>query len=93
MQEMGIAVIINRPFQAGALFRAVKDTALPPWAGDFADTWGQFFLKFIISHPAVTCVIPATSKPHHMKDNLEAGFGPLPSAATRDRMIEFVQSL
>ena len=93
MQDMGIAVLINRPYQAGALFRAVRGRELPDWAGDFAASWGQFFLKFIISHPAVTCVIPATSKPHHMQDNLEAGFGRLPDAATRRRMVDYVESL
>lgn len=92
-QELGIAVIINRPYQAGRLFRAVGDASLPSWALEFADSWGQFFLKFIISHPAVTCVIPATSKPRHMVDNLGAGFGPLPTEATRQRMIEFIADL
>ena len=93
MQDMGVAVLINRPYQAGRLFGAVRGKEMPGWAGEFATTWGQFFLKFIISHPAVTCVIPATSKPHHMKDNLEAGFGPLPDEPTRKRMIEFIESL
>ena len=90
---MGIAVLINRPYQAGGLFRAVSSRTLPGWAGEFTASWGQFFLKFIIGHPAVTCVIPATSKTHHMADNLEAGFGPLPDVATRRRMVEFVESL
>ena len=93
MQEMGIAVLINRPYQAGALFRAVLGVELPDWGREFADSWGQFFLKFIVSHPAVTCVIPATSKPHHMRDNLEAGFGVLPDNKTRERMVDFVESL
>ena len=92
-QETGIAVLINRPYQSGALFRAVSGRDLPGWAAEFASSWGQFFLKFIISHPAVTNVIPATSKPHHMRDNLEAGFGQLPDAATRNRMIDFMASL
>ena len=92
-QEMGIAVLINRPYQSGALFRAVSGRDLPGWAAEFAASWGQFFLKFIISHPAVTNVIPATSKPHHMRDNLEAGFGMMPDAAMRDRMIDFMASL
>ena len=92
-QDMGVAVLINRPFQSGALFNAVRGVELPGWAGEFAASWGQFFLKFIISHPAVTCVIPATSKPHHMQDNLEAGFGRLPDAPTRQRMIEFIEAL
>jgi diketogulonate reductase-like aldo/keto reductase len=92
-QDMGIAVLINRPFQAGRLFRAVSGSAVPDWAQPFAESWGQFFLKFIISHPAVTCVIPATSKPHHMADNLEAGFGLIPDTATRRRMADFIGSL
>lgn len=91
--DLGIAVIINRPFQAGRLFRAVSGKSLPDWATEFAASWGQFFLKFIISHPAVTCVIPATSKPHHMLDNLGAGHGIIPDAATRARMIEFFKTL
>ena len=91
--EKGVAVLINRPFQSGTLFRAVGDKPVPEWAADFASSWGQFFLKFIISHPAVTCVIPATSKPHHMRDNLEAGFGMLPDQATRERMIKFIAGL
>lgn len=91
--DMGIAVLINRPYQSGALFRAVGDRPLPDWAHDFAASWGQFFLKFIISHPAVTAAIPATSKPRHMRDNLEAGFGELPDAATRQRMIDYVKAL
>ena len=83
----------KRPYQAGSLFRTVRGVELPDWSRGFADSWGQFFLKFIVSHPAVTCVIPATSKPHHMRDNLEAGFGRLPDDATRERMVGFVQSL
>jgi len=92
-RDLGIAVIINRPFMAGRLFRAVGDMPLPDWAGDFADSWGRFFLKFIVSHPAVTCVIPATSKLRHMVDNAGAGFGPLPDEATRRRMVQFFEGL
>ena len=92
-QELGIAVLINRPYQAGRLFRAVSGKDLPEFAKDFADSWGQFFLKFIISHPAVTCVIPATSKPHHMVDNLGAGFGNIPDAHMRKRMVDYFASL
>ncbi len=91
--DLGVGVIANRPFQAGALFAAVRGRELPDWAIGFADGWGQFFLKFIVSHPAVTCVIPATSKPEHMRDNVRAGFGDLPDARTRQRMIEFVQGV
>jgi diketogulonate reductase-like aldo/keto reductase len=92
-QDLGIAVLVNRPFMEGSLFSAVRDQALPDWATDFAQSWAQFFLKFIVSHPAVTCVIPATSKPHHMADNLGAGFGTLPDATTRQKMSAFWDSL
>jgi diketogulonate reductase-like aldo/keto reductase len=92
-QDLGIAVLINRPYQSGRLFRAVAGKQLPQWASEFAASWGQFFLKWIIGHPAVTCVIPATSKPQHMRDNVEAGFGALPDQDTRRRMVEFMSSL
>ncbi len=92
-QDLGIAVLVNRPYQAGRLFRAVAGRELPDFATEFADSWGQFFLKFIISHPAVTCVIPATSKPHHMTDNLGAGFGNMPDRHLRKRMADYFASL
>ena len=92
-RELGIAVLINRPFVTGRLFSAVRGKELPEWAQPFADSWGQFFLKFIVSHPAVTCVIPATSKPHHMLDNLGAGTGELPTKAMRQRMASYFSSL
>jgi diketogulonate reductase-like aldo/keto reductase len=92
-RDLGIAVLINRPYQAGRLFAAVAGRELPAFAREFAASWGQFFLKFIISHPAVTCVIPATSKPRHMEDNLGAGFGAMPDAAMRKRMAEFFAAL
>lgn len=92
-RDLGIAVLINRPFRRGGLFAAVAGKTVPDWAQPFAASWGQFFLKFIISHPAVTCVIPATSKPHHMIDNLGAGNGDLPDTAMRKRMADFFASL
>jgi diketogulonate reductase-like aldo/keto reductase len=92
-KDLGIAVLINRPFVAGRLFRAAGDRSLPQWAREFADSWGQLFLKYIISHPAVTCVIPATTKPHHMVDNLAAGFGALPDDKTRQRIVTLYESL
>ena len=92
-QDLGIAVLINRPFMAGGLFRAVGDRPLPAWAAEFADSWGQFFLKFIVSHDAVTCAIPATSKLRHMVDNAGAGVGPMPDAAARQRMVKFIESV
>jgi len=93
-QEKGIATLVNRPFARGDLFQTVKGQALPAWASDIdVKSWGQFFLKFVVSHPAVTCAIPATSKPHHMLDNMGAGFGRLPDAAMRQRMIRYIESL
>ena len=91
--DMGVAVLINRPYQGGALFGAVSGRQVPDWATPFAASWGQFFLKFIVSHPAVTCAIPATRKAHHMRDNLQAGFGALPDQPTRERMIRFLMEL
>ena len=85
--ERGIAVLVNRPYAEGALFRRVKGRALPPWAAELdCQSWGQFFLKWILAHPAVTCVIPATSKPEHLTDNMGAGTGVLPDPAARARM-------
>jgi diketogulonate reductase-like aldo/keto reductase len=91
--DQGVAVLINRPFQAGRLFDAIAGKSVPDWAVDFAESWGQFFLKFIISHPAVTCVIPATSKTSHMIDNLGAGIGLLPDQAMRKRMVDYFERL
>ncbi len=92
--DRGIATLINRPYQGGGLFRRVKGKPLPPWAEEFdIHSWGQFFLKFTVSHPAATCAIPATSKVHHMIDNMGAGFGRLPDAATRQKMIAYYESL
>jgi diketogulonate reductase-like aldo/keto reductase len=92
--ENGVAVMVNRPFESGALFSEIRGRKLPDWAAEFdCASWAQFFLKYIVSHPAVTCVIPATSKPQHMADNLGAGRGRLPDAAMRKRMVEFVRSL
>jgi diketogulonate reductase-like aldo/keto reductase len=93
-KERGMATFINRPFQRGDLFQTVKGKPLPDWASEFECTsWAQFFLKFVVSHPAVTCAIPATSKVHHMVDNMAAGFGHLPDAALRDRMVKHLESL
>ncbi len=93
-RERNIATLINRPFARGDLFRTVKGKSLPSWANEIdVKTWGQFFLKFVVSHPAATCAIPATSKPHHMLDNMGAGFGRLPDQAMRQRMINYFKSL
>jgi diketogulonate reductase-like aldo/keto reductase len=92
--EKKVAVIVNRPFAEGALFRRVKGKALPPWAAELGiDSWAQYFLKWIVSHPAVTCAIPATANPRHMRDNLGAGRGALPDAAARKRMADYFDSL
>ena len=94
MSERRIAVIINRPFRQGELIRSLESQALPPWAGDIgAKSWAQFLLKFIISHPAVTCAIPATSKVDHVRENVAAAAGPLPDEATRQKMVEYVEAL
>jgi diketogulonate reductase-like aldo/keto reductase len=88
--ERRVAVMVNRPFGGGGLFRSVRGKALPPWAAEIGcASWAQFFLKYIVAHPAVTCVIPATAKPDHMSDDLGAGYGPLPDNAARRRMAEF----
>lgn len=93
-RERRIATLINRPFARGDLFRVVKGKALPAWASEMdVKSWGQFFLKFVVSHPDVTCAIPATSKPHHMLDNMGAGFGRLPDAVMRQRMIRYIETL
>jgi aryl-alcohol dehydrogenase-like predicted oxidoreductase len=91
--ETGTAVIINRPFAQGELFAKVKGREVPAWAAQFdCDSWAQFFLKYIIAHPAVTCAIPGTGKVRHMTDNLKAGSGRLPDERTRKRMVELIQS-
>ena len=86
-QELRMGVIINRPFGSGGVIRAVLGKPLPAWAAEFdCHSWAQFLLKWVVSHPAVTCVIPATNNPQHLEDNMGAGFGRLPDAKTRDRM-------
>ena len=86
-RERNIAVLVNRPYARGDLFRAVKGKSLPDWAAEFdCNSWGQYFLKYVVSHPDVTCAIPATSSLKHMLDNMGAGFGRLPDAAMRRRM-------
>jgi len=93
-QDRGVAVIVNRPFEKGALFRRTRGRSLPPWAADFdCASWGQFFLKFILSHPAVTCPIPSTGNPAHMMDNLAAGRGRLPAREQREKMAAFYADL
>jgi len=93
-QERGIAVIANRPLGAGDLFGKVRSKALPDWAAEFdCRSWSQFFLKWIVANPAITCAIPATDKPSHLEDNMQGGMGRLPDEKTRRRMAELVTSL
>jgi diketogulonate reductase-like aldo/keto reductase len=93
-QERGIAVIVNRPFQQGELTRHLANEPLPDWAPEVgAASWAQFILKFILSHPAVTVAIPATSRVDHVRENLAAGAGPLPDEAMRRRMAAYVEAL
>ncbi len=92
--DLGIATMINRPFERGRLFRYVKGKSLPAWATEFdCLSWGQFFLKYIAAHPAVTNIIPATANPQHMLDNIQAGKGRLPGAQHRAKMIQFIDNL
>jgi len=92
--ERKVAVLINRPFEDGALFARVRGKPLPAWAAEIdCASWAQFFLKFIVSHPAVTCVIPATAKPDHMVDNVRAGHGRMPDDKMRERMAAHVAAL
>ena len=90
-QEKNLSVIINRPFAEGALFRRTKGKPLPPWAAEIGiASWAQYFLKWIVGHPAVTCAIPGTRNPRHVAENLAAGSGALPGAAMRRRIVEAV---
>ena len=92
--ERGVAVLVNRPFSSGGLFSRARGKSLPEWAAEFdCASWGQFFLKFILGHPAVTCVIPGTAKPEHMRDNIGAGLGRHPDAAQRRRMTAYWEKL
>jgi diketogulonate reductase-like aldo/keto reductase len=92
--ENKIAVIANRPFAEGRMFARVKGKPLPPWAAEVgAASWAQFFLKWIVSHPAVTCAIPGTGKPEHIADNVAAGFGTLPNEGQRKKMAQYYDAL
>src|ERR1700730_4988193 len=93
-QERQVAVIINRPFGGDNLFSRVRAKPLPDWTAEFdCRSWAQFFLKWIIAHLAVTCTIPATNNPEHLRDNMSAGVGRLPDTKARQRMVELVSSL
>lgn len=85
--DRGVAVLVNRPFGAGSLFRETRGKPLPPFAKELgAASWAELFLKFVVSHPAVTCAIPATSKADHLRQNMNAGRGPMPDEAMRKRI-------
>ncbi|MCE7038815.1 aldo/keto reductase [Dyadobacter sp. CY312] len=93
-RDNGVAVIINEPFEQGELFRFVKGKSLPAWSEDYGiKSWAQFFLKYIISDPGVTCVIPGTSDVKHITDNLGAGFGQLPDVQGRKKMLEWITTI
>lgn len=93
-REKGVAVLVNEPFETGSLFRLVKGKPLPTWSSEYdIRSWGQFFLKFILANPAVTCVIPGTSDPKHLTDNLGAGSGRLPDGKIQAQMAAYVATL
>ncbi|GAB3255076.1 aldo/keto reductase [Larkinella harenae] len=93
-RDKGVATIINQPFAEGRLFSLVKGKPLPDWAKEYEiHSWAQFFLKFLIAHPAVTCVIPGTSNPRHAADNLQAGHGQQPDTALREKMAGLIRGL
>ena len=92
--DSGTAVIANRPFSMAGLFGRVKGKPLPPWAAEFdCASWAQFFLKWILAHPAVTCAIPGTRRVAHLRDNMQAGMGRLPDAQQRRRMTQYLDTL
>ena len=93
-RKYGTAVLVNRPFEGGSLFRLTKNKPLPDWCSEYdINSWGQYFLKFIVSHPAITCAIPGTSKPHHAVDNMLAGHGKLPDEGIRKKMLMHIKSI
>jgi len=93
-RQRGIAVIINRPFQRGDLIEELKNRPLPKWAHTIGCiSWPQYLLKFVVSHPAVTCAIPATTRVDHVKENMAACLSPLPDQSMRNRMIEYVEKI
>ncbi|MGE5518711.1 MAG: aldo/keto reductase [Candidatus Dadabacteria bacterium] len=93
-RDYGVATIVNRPFTEGGLFSIVRGKQLPSWVAEFGiNSWSQFFLKYILAHPAVTCVIPATSNPEHMLDNLLAADELLPGEAIRKKMVSTIREM
>lgn len=92
--DLGVGVLINRPTEGGNLFSRVKGKELPDWAIEFdCHSWAQFFLKYVVSHPAVSCAIPATANPRHLKDNMQAGHGKLPDERQRKEMANYFDNL
>jgi diketogulonate reductase-like aldo/keto reductase len=92
--ELGIPVIINRPFMNGAYFRRLEKTPLPEWTKEFdCHSWSDFSLKYILANPSVTCVLTETTNPAHMEENARAAFGALPDAAARQRMRQFIDAM
>ncbi len=91
-RDSGTAVLVMRPFEGGTLFGSVRNKPLPEFAHEFASSWAQLFLKFILVHPAVTCVIPATANPTHMTDNMRAGYGRLPTENEKNRIVEILRT-
>jgi diketogulonate reductase-like aldo/keto reductase len=88
-RDKGIAVIANRPFAGGDMFRRLRDRPIPPWAAEIdCNSWAQLMLKFVVSHPAMTCAIPASARPEHTRDNMRAGFGPMPDEKMRKRIVD-----
>lgn len=93
-RDNGVSVIINQPFDSGSLFDLVRGKKLPGWAQQYdIQTWAQFFLKYLLSHPAVTCVIPGTSNPQHLVENMKAGYGELPDEKARKKMVDFFENI
>lgn len=93
-RDLGVATIAHRNYEKGRLFGRVKGKPLPGWAADFdCDTWGNFFLKYLMAEPGITNLIPATSDPEHLVDNMNAGLGGLPDESTRQKMVRFLESL
>ena len=91
-RDMGMGVLINRPFMNGSYFGMVAGKELPAWAAEFdCETWAQFSLKYVLANPAVTCVLTETTNPEHMEENIQAGFGRLPDEATKRRMRELLR--
>ncbi|WP_420322733.1 aldo/keto reductase [Flagellimonas sp.] len=94
IEKYEVATLINQPYESGSLFRLVRGKSVPEWAKEYdINSWGQYFLKFILSNQNVTCVIPGTSKPHHMIDNMKAGLGKMPDQKLRNKMVSYLNSI